>query len=127
MRHYPHSNSLGLQPIIAFIPFHKLPNARGNGGLWFKAHIPDQVIHIGIGGGHVTGLKVHKIFQGFFSKGGFNSTDKIEELNRLVITDIVNLIFRIGGAGVRRVAAPGRVGVGKFFMTRTTPSTMSSI
>ena len=72
--------------------------------------------------GDVAGLQRQQAFLGFLAQGVFQHLDKVEQLNRLRMADIIHAVGSGTRTGVRAPARPSAGWVGAMrSCTRTTP------
>ena len=85
------------------IPVDKPLHARFDRCLRVKSHVLHQFAHIGEGGGNISGLHGQEVLLSLFSQGPLDEFDQIKQLDRLMVSEIVNLvrgaIFSGGGCG----------------------------
>src|SRR5690554_4293960 len=94
------------------VPVHEVGYALFHGGGRLVVHIIDQVIYIGVGRRHVTGLQGQQVFLGLLAHPLFDDLDKPGQLHRVIAADVVDSIRRLAGAWVRLGTAPVFVGLG---------------
>jgi hypothetical protein len=82
------------------------------GGLRAVAHVVDQVLDVGIGGRHVSGLHRQVVLFRFAPQALFQHLNEAGELYGIVTADVVQAIGRVTGTGIRGGPAPVRVGCG---------------
>ena len=99
--------------MVGAIPCHKALDAYLDRRVRFEADIADKVIHIRIGGRHIAGLQGEQVLFGFPAELLFEHLYKLQQLHRLVVADVINLIWRAACARIRGIAGPAGVGAGR--------------
>ena len=77
-------------------------------------HVLDQVVDVGIGGGHVPRLHRHHLLDRRFPQKFLQGLDECQKTDRVVIADIEQTIGGRARARVGRRAVPIGVGRGRF-------------
>src|SRR5690554_8059225 len=94
------------------VPVHEVGYALFHGGGRLVVHIIDQVIYIGVGRRHVTGLHGQQVLLGLFADPLFDDLDKPGQLHRVIAANVVDAVRPLAGARVRLGTAPVFVGLG---------------
>ena len=82
------------------IPFNEAAQALLDRCGWSESNLPHQVVHIGTGDQHLTGLDGEHIFVCFLSQALFKHFNKMTQFHRLIIADVVQTIGSVAGGRV---------------------------
>src|SRR5919106_2720513 len=102
----PCSLSILSPSVIFFVPIHKPGDADFNGGGRAVLYAGNQVLDIGIGIGHITGLERQQILSGLFPQTILQDLNEMQQMHRLVVADVVEPVRRSAGAWIWAFAGP---------------------
>src|SRR2546422_332825 len=101
--------------VVFSIPIYKTSNSLFDRSAGLKAGVANQVIHVRISRGDVSGLKGEELQLGLPTQFGLQDLDEPDEFHRIMIADVVDPVRGGACAGVRAVAAPFGIGLGNPF------------
>src|SRR5690554_144909 len=78
---------------------------------WLVAYVTDQVIHIGVGGRHITRLHGQKVFYCLLAGPLFDNFYEAGQFDRVITADIVDAIRGLAGAWIGRCPTPLIIGL----------------
>jgi len=92
--------------VITAIPLHESSDSSFDRRGRFETDIANQIIDVSIRRGDVARLHREEVFLRRLAEAFFERLDEVQQLDRLVVADVVDLVRSLAGRRIGMIAAP---------------------